>query len=148
MGKVFENQIKAIKDQGEVQIKTIKEQGNKQIKATESNKCVENKLHKSFDELSYERMNEIRDLSRKIDLNNLTYYFKGKRIIPTNFVGFKAPLHLYRDIFNANIEVPKSEENQKQFKLDLNEITRRNPKKKSKHQIKTIETITNLYESR
>ena len=52
LGKVFENQIKAIKDQGEVQIKTIKEQGNKQIKATESNKCVENKLHKSFDELS------------------------------------------------------------------------------------------------
>ena len=29
LGKVFENQIKAIKDQGEVQIKTIKEQGNK-----------------------------------------------------------------------------------------------------------------------
>ena len=37
------------------------------------------------------------------------------------------PLHLYRDIFNANVEVPKPEENQKQFKSDLNKITRGNP---------------------
>ena len=53
-------------------------------------------------------------------------------------------MHLYRDIFNSNIELAKEEENQEQFKLDLNEITRGNPKKKkSEDQIKT-ENIKNL----
>ena len=43
-------------------------------------------------------MSEIKDLSRQIDHNNLTYYFKSKGISPINFIGFKAPMHLYRDI--------------------------------------------------
>ena len=89
-------------------------------------------------------MSEIKDLSRYIDLNNLTYYFKDKRISPVNFIGFKAPLHLYEYIFNGNIELAKAEEDQDQFQSDLNEITRGNPKKKSKHQIKTIENIKSL----
>ena len=41
-------------------------------------------------------MSEIRDWSRQIDLNNLTYYFKTKSISPINYIGFEAPLHLYR----------------------------------------------------
>ena len=64
-------------------------------------------------------MSEIKNLSRQIDLNNSTYYFKDKSIIPINFIGFKSPLHLYRDIFDGNIELAKAEEDQKQFKLDL-----------------------------
>ena len=93
-------------------------------------------------------MSEIKDLSRQIDLNNLTYYFKNKSISPINFIGFKAPLHLYRDIFISNIELAKSEEDQKPFKLYLNEITKGNPKKKIEDQIKTIENINNLYKLR
>ena len=61
---------------------------------------------------------------------------KDKSISPINFIGFKAPLHLYRDMFNGNTKLTKAEEDQEQFKSDLNEITRRNPKKKSEHQIK------------
>ena len=75
-------------------------------------------------------MREIKDLSKKIDHDDLTYYFKDKGISPINFVGFKAPLHLYRDILNGNIELAKAEEDQEQFKSNLNEITRRNPKEK------------------
>ena len=41
----------------------------------------------------------------------------------------------------------KQEEGQKQFKLDLNEITKGN-RKKSEDQIKTIKNIKNLYKSR
>ena len=52
-------------------------------------------------------MSEIKDLSRQIDLNNLTYHFKNKSIISINLIGFKAPLHLYRDILNSNIKVAK-----------------------------------------
>ena len=60
LGKTFKKQIKAIEDQGKGRTKTIKEKGEKQIKATESNKGADNKSHKIFDELSYERMIEIK----------------------------------------------------------------------------------------
>ena len=93
-------------------------------------------------------MSETKDLSKQIDPNNLIYYFKDKSISPINFVGFKVPLYLYRDISNGNIKLEKAEEDQEQFKSDLNERTRANPKKKSDHQIKTIENIKNIYESR
>ena len=82
MGKAFEQQLKTIEDQGKEQTKTIKKQGEKQIKAIESNKGAGNKSCKIFDELSYERMIEMKDLSRQIDLNNSTYYFKDKSISP------------------------------------------------------------------
>ena len=65
-------------------------------------------------------MSEIKDLSRQIDLNNLTYYFKNKNTSPINFISFKAPLHLDKDIFDGNIELAKPEADQEQFKLDLN----------------------------
>ena len=53
-------------------------------------------------------------------------------------------MHLCRDIYDGNIELAKAEKDQGQFKLDLNEITRGNPKKKPADQIKTIENIKNL----
>ena len=69
LGKVFEKQIKTIEEQGEKQVKAIQNEG--QIKTTESDKGVDNESHKIFDELTYERMSEIKDLSRQIDFNNL-----------------------------------------------------------------------------
>ena len=54
-------------------------------------------------------MSEIKYLSRQIDLNNLTYYFKNKTS-SINFIGFKAPLHLYRDILKGDIKLAKAEE--------------------------------------
>ena len=93
-------------------------------------------------------MSEMNDLSWQIDLNNLTYYFKGKSISRINFIGFKAPLHLYRDISSCNIELAKAEEDQKQLKSDLSEITKGNLKPRLKDQIKTIKNVKNLYKSR
>ena len=40
-------------------------------------------------------MEEIQDLSKQIDFNNLTYHYKGKNN-PQNFIGFKGPLSFYR----------------------------------------------------
>ena len=57
-------------------------------------------------------MSEIKDLSKQIDVDNLTYYFKSKSISPLNFIGFKAPLHLYRDMFNGNIKLATADEDQ------------------------------------
>ena len=129
-----------------IKVKVI--QNQVQIKIIESNKGVDNKSSKISDGFSYERIIEIKYLSKQIDHNNLTYYFKDKSNSPINFTGFKAPLHLYRDILNGKIELTKAEEDQEQFKLDLNKITRGNRKKKKKHQIKTIKNIKNLYELR
>ena len=93
-------------------------------------------------------MSKIKLLSKQIDLSNLTYYFKNKSIRLINFIGFKVSLHLYRDIFDGNIELAKAEKDEKQFKLDLNEIAKGNPKKNSEDQIKTTKSIKSPYESR
>ena len=129
-----------------IKVKLI--QNQVQIKIIESNKGVDNKSRKISDGFSNERMIEIKYLSKQIDHNNLTYYFKDKSNSPINFIGFKAPLHLNRNISNGKIELTKAEEDQEQFKSDLNKITRGNRKKKKKHQIKTIKNIKNLYELR
>ena len=86
-----------------------------------------------FDELSKERMGLIRDLSEQIDFNNLSDYFKSKDI--------KGPLTIYRSIFDGDIPIEDTEKDQNQFKLDLNEITRGNPKHKLEDQMNTIKNI-------
>ena len=60
-------------------------------------------------------MNEIKDLSRQVDFNSLTYYFKSKDSSPINVIiifiinFIKAPLHLYRSILSGNTELAKTE---------------------------------------
>ena len=49
---------------------------------------------------------------------------------------------------NSSVSIEKIEEDQKQFKSKLNEITTGNPKYKSKDQLDGIENIKNLYNSR
>ena len=41
-------------------------------------------------------MDEIKDLSRKTDLNNLIYFFKSKNSSLITFVGSKAPFHFIK----------------------------------------------------
>ena len=43
-------------------------------------------------------------------------------------------MHIYNEMKNNNISIGKIEKDQKQFNLDINEITRENPQKN--HQIK------------
>ena len=45
-----------------------------------------------FEEVASERIDEIQNLSKQNDFNNLIYYFKGERA-PENFIGFKGPLN-------------------------------------------------------
>ena len=55
-----------------------------------------------FDELSNERMSQIRDIEKQMNFNNLTYYFISKSISPTSFIGFTGPMHIYNNIKNGN----------------------------------------------
>ena len=58
-----------------------------------------------------------------------------------NFIRFKGLLHIYNNIKNSNISIEKIEEDKKQFKSKLNEITTGNLRYKSKDQLDTKENI-------
>ena len=90
-------------------------------------------------------MEEIRDLSRQIDFNNLIYHYKGK-IFPKNFLSFKGPLKFYKSIKEGNITLEKAGEEQKEFKNEISKILKR--RNKSGRQIHAINNIKTPYESR
>ena len=93
-------------------------------------------------------MSEIQGMTKKIGFNILTYYFTTLGLASINFARFKDTMGIYNDIKNGNISIEKAEEDQKQFKSDLNEITRGNPRYKKEYQLNTIANIKNLYNSR
>ena len=100
--------------------KTNEEQGEKQIqghlKSMENNKLnitikkslqhIQNKT-KFMKILLTKEMEEIQDLCKQVDFNDLTYHYKGKND-PNNFVGFKALLNLYRSIKEGNVALEKA----------------------------------------
>ena len=92
-------------------------------------------------------MDEIIEMSDKIDFNNLTYNFKGQ----TNSIKsdkFEGPMDIYDHIKNGNTTLQQVEKQQKDFKKELNEITSGNPKYKSNNQLYVINNVKSLYESR
>ena len=76
LGKAFGKQIKTIEDQ------VLKNLKPKQLEAIKYNKNVD----KSFDDFFNKRMAEIRDLSKKINFNNLTYRVSSKYLNLINFI--------------------------------------------------------------
>ena len=56
-------------------------------------------------------MEEIRDLSKQIDFNNLIYRYKSKTV-PKIFLVFKGPLKFYKHLKEGNI-LEKGEEEKK-----------------------------------
>ena len=140
LGKAFEKQIKSIEDHRK-----------KQVEALNTLEPIKNNEHllkynEIFEELSNKRMSEIQDIAKQIDFNNLTYYFiKSPNLSSINFIDSRGLMHIYNEIINGNILMEKIEEDQKQFKLYLNGITRGNTKKTSADQIKIIKNVKNLY---
>ena len=92
---------------------------------------------------SNERIGKIYNISKEIDFNDLIYCFKGPNTAPINFIDFRGPMHIYDEIKNGNISIEKIEEDQKQFKSKLNEITTGNSK-----QLDAIKNIKSFYNSR
>ena len=48
-------------------------------------------------------------ISKEIDFNNLTYYFKDLILAPINFIGFRVPLNIYEEIKIGNVSTEKTE---------------------------------------
>ena len=117
---------------------TPKEQEIIEDKSDDNEKNL--KYKEIFNELSNEKMGEIYSISREINFNNLTYHFTGSNIAPINYI--RGSMRIYNELKNGNISTEKIEEDQKQFKSKLNEITIGNQKHKSKNQLDTIKNIT------
>ena len=114
LGKAFEKQIKTIEDQGQKQVEVLRV-----LKPKEQTKPIEdksdNKLlvrEETYNRLLDERLNEIQEIRKKIDYNNLTYNFKDSRISSINFIKFKVPFGIFREIRDGNISLTKAEEDQ------------------------------------
>ena len=140
MGKAFGKQAKTTEDQGKKQIDILKTLMQKGLEAIE-NKSDDNekqlKYKEIFNELYNERIGEIYNVSKEINFNNLAYHFKDSNTAPINFIDFNGPMHICDEIKNGNISTSKIEEDQKQFKSKINEITTGNLKHKSKDQLET-----------
>ena len=146
LGKAFEKQIKTIEDQREKQIKALEEYGKQLLKSSdEKESSTHSKRKEIFEELANKRIDEIKNLSKQIDFNNLNHYFRSKSALK-NFIGFKGPLGFYENIKEGYTILKNAGEKQKEFKSDINEIIKGG--KKSKEQKIAIKNIKTFYESR
>ena len=82
------------------------------------------------------RLSEIREIINEIGYNDLTYNFKTKGSDPINFIKFKGPFGLFREIRDGNISLTKAEENQEDFKKELGQVTSGNSLHKEKLSIR------------
>ena len=119
------------KKQVDLKKKTLKPKELEAIedKSDDNEKQINDK--EIFNEFSNERMGEVYNIIKKSNFNNLTDHFKDSNTASLNFIDFRGPMYIYSEIKNDNISIEKIEENQKQSKSKLNEITTANPKHKS-----------------
>ena len=102
------------------------------------------KVNKLFDK----KPDEIQELSREIDSKNLNYNFTTKPSGSINFIRFKGPFSLFKNIRDRDISLEIVEEDQENFKRELCQIKSGNPKHKSEMQLYTIRNVKNLYDLR
>ena len=57
-------------------------------------------------------------------------------------------MHTYNQLKNGDITLSQAEEDQKIFKMELNQITSGNPEHKNENQLNIIKNVKNLYNSR
>ena len=70
-----------MEDQGEKQIKALKEHGKQLVKYNnEEESSTYSKGKEIFEEIAHRRMEEIQDLGKEIDFNNLIYHYKSKNV--------------------------------------------------------------------
>ena len=124
LSKAFEKQIKTIEDQDEKQIKALEDHRKQLVKyryCDENDSLTHLKQKEIFEEVTNRRMEEIRDLSKQIDFNNLIDHYKNKTV-PKYFLFLKGPLKFYKDIKEGNITLGKAEEEQKEFQNEIAHI--------------------------
>ena len=86
-GKAFEKHIETIEDQGKKQVEALKTISGKSNNSQSIRKEI-------YDRILEERMNEILEMSKKIDYYNLVYKFKGPNKA-ISFTKFEGPMYTY-----------------------------------------------------
>ena len=141
LGKTFEKQTKTLEYQGKKQVDALANLKPKEIKPgeTKPNEYRDYFLNGSA---------KIRESYELVDFNNLVYHFKNQNISSISFIDFKAPLHIFKDIYDEDRTLENIEKEQIKFIKYLGHIKQGSPKNRSREQEKTINNIKNLYESR
>ena len=126
MGKAFEKQIKTIESQGERQIKPIQ----KQEKITTIKKYTYDNEDTPliFNELIDKRLDEITELDKKVNSDDLIYRYKGNTA-NVEFDQFDNAFSLLDKIRDGKINLANAKNDQAEFKSDLNEIKKRKQNK-------------------
>ena len=113
LGRAFEKQIKTIEDQRKKQVDALKFLEPKTIESgSNDNKPIITK--EIYNNILEERMEEILEMRKEINYNNLVYNFKG----PTrsiNFTNFGGPMYTYDQLKNGEKKLKQVEQEQKDF---------------------------------
>ena len=136
--KAFEKQTKTIEYLWQKQVEVLKglEPSNKPSISKEI-----------YNLIFEERMDEILEMSREINFSNLVYHFKG--LSPSiSFTKFEGSMYNYNQLKNGDKILSQVQEDQKDFRSELGQITSGRPKDKSNNQKDTIKNVKNLYNSR
>ena len=98
-----------------------------------------------FNELADKRLNEIAELDKQVNLDDLIYKYKGS-ICNDEFNKYDNVLDLIDKIRNGKIKLSDAKNNQNNFKMQPGEIKKGSAK--LKEQKNTIYNIELLYEAR
>ena len=78
----------------------------------------------TYNRLLGPKLNEIQEISKKTDFNNLTYYFKTSRISPINFIKFIVPFVFFKEIRDSDNLLKEAEEQIKSKQNNKRKIKR------------------------
>ena len=144
LGKTFEKQIKTIEDQGKKPIGALAYL--KEIKPTKSKPRESNSGE--YSDYFLNKLAIIRRSFEPVNFYDLIYNFKDSSIPPVQFIEFKGPNFIFKDIHDGNMTLESIEIEQKKLKAELGYIKQGKPRDKSEEQKKTINNIKNLFNSR
>ena len=138
LGKAFEKQIKTIEDQGEKQIDALKDLKPKQPKEQLVNvnddyedKLLHSKEQEIFRNIYNKRLDKIRELTKKIDGNNLisTTLSTGDTI---DFSRKNDPLTLLKKVRDGKITLERAKELQEYLNNNIKKLRKGNKNQEQK----------------
>ena len=118
IGKALEEQIKTIENQEEKQIKVIHDQGRvktiKKYASDDEDSLRISRQKEIFNELADKRLNEINELDKKVNLDDLIYKYKGNTR-NEEFNKYDNALDLINKIRIGEIKLAEVKNNQNNF---------------------------------
>ena len=101
-----------------------------------------NEKKETFNELIIESLlNELCDLQKRINSNNLTYEYKTKGRSPKGFRNDENLIDSFKDLRDGNVNTRKVFKNQINFESDLYKTKKENPISRSENQMSVTQNI-------